>query len=293
MQAIDRPGTFRGTPLDWGVSETKNGYPQFVVRLQALEFYDEEAEQYVPWSEWEQDTTGYFVLYTKDKQGQWQELLNAKQVKKVFGWTGLDFESLATGKYEAVSVLFRVEDTEYNGQHSLKVTWIDTPDANPVKTLPKYDTEKLKGLTAKMSGALTATATTPASAPKKPASAKPAVPPKRGPGRPKANPTPVASLATAPSSKPAVPSVATPPPVTTAAPTTPAPSGPPSEAPETKESAWAAVNSVAGVADDKLAEVWTAVVTTIMQATQKAEDQFGPLEWAKVRKAVIDQTSKF
>ena len=43
MNAIDRPGTFRGKLTDWGVSETKNGYPQFVTKLIALEMYDEDA----------------------------------------------------------------------------------------------------------------------------------------------------------------------------------------------------------------------------------------------------------
>jgi hypothetical protein len=278
MNAIDRAGTFRGLPQDWGVSETKNGFPQFVFRVKATEYYDEEAGQYVPWADYDQDITGYLVLYTKDKAGAWVELLNAKQIKKVFGWTGLDFESLANGKCGETMILFRVEDSEYNGIRSLKMTWIDTADANPVKTLPKYDTDKLKGLTAKMGGALSATATpvAPASAPK----GKPATPPKGKKARPKSDPV---------AEKPGAPSTATLPPASPA--TAPsAPSGAPAPTPETKDSAWAGVSGdLKDVTDEKLAEVWIAEVAKI----GKDEKDFTPADWATVKEAVLKQTSKF
>lgn len=269
---IDRPGTFRGKPLDWGVSESKNGFPQFVVKLSALEYYDEEAGEYIPWAEYEQEVTAYQILYSKDKAGQWVELLNAKQIKKAFGWDGKDFESLANGKFAETTVLFRVESSEYNGVTTLKVSWIDTPDASPTKTLPKYDTEKLKGLTAKMGGVLSAAAVVvPAKAPV----GKPATPPKGKKGRPTAGPVvpPVVE-------KPAARSTGTPPP---ALPVTapPAPSGNPSE---TKDSAWAAVNElkVPDTTDEKLAETWIAEG----QKIGKPEGQYTSADWTALKDAV-------
>ena len=286
-QAIDRPGTFRGKPLDWGVSETKNGFPQFVVRLQALEMYDEDLGQYIPWSEFDQEATGYLVLYTK-KDEKWEELLNSKQIKKVFGWTGLDFQSLAEGKFGETIVLFRIEESVYNGSTTLKVSWIDTADANPVKQLPKYDTEKLKGLTAKMGGALSATA-----APMAPAKAKgkPATPPKAGK---KGLPTtgPVVPPVVAPVAPPVAPLTATPPPVGAPVIVPPAPSTPPPPVTAevlTKETAWAAVNSISGVSEEQLATVWISEGSKI----GKVEDQFTSDDWKTVKDAVIALTKKF
>jgi hypothetical protein len=279
MNAIDRPGTFRGKPQEWGVSESKGGYPQFVVRIKADEYYDEEAGQWMPWSEYDQETTGYLILYTKDKTGQWQELLNSKQIKKALGWNGLDFESLANGKFEETTVLFRIEPNEFNGVTTLKMPWLDSADANPVKTLAKFDTSKLKELTAKMGGALSASA--PVAPAKAPAKAT-AVPPKRSPGRPKS--TPVASPAKS-EEKPAAPSTATPPPASPA-PATPAPSG---NLSETKDSAWTACNELKAkdITDAKLAEIWLAEAGKI----NKPEDAFTHADWATVKEAVLNQVS--
>ena len=41
---IDRPGTFRGQIQERGVGETKNGYPQFVLRVLADEYYDDQTD---------------------------------------------------------------------------------------------------------------------------------------------------------------------------------------------------------------------------------------------------------
>jgi hypothetical protein len=285
MNAIDRPGTFRGKPLEWGVSETKNGFPQFVVRFQATEFYDEEAGAYMPWAEYDQEATAFLVLFTK-KDEQWVELLNAAQVKKVFGWDGLTFESLANGKYEGLTVLFRVEPNTYNGQTTLKVTWIDTADSNPTKTLTKYDSSKLAAMTQAMSGALKPSTQAPAPA-KAPAKA-----PARGPGRPPKSTLPASQAAPA-GAKPGAPSTATPPRVSPA-PAPAAPSGnPPPVNPViwTQETAWNAVNEMKSkdVTDEKLAEVWVAEGGKI----GKTEDKFTSADWEAVKVAVQSQTAIF
>lgn len=307
--AVDRPGTFRGKLTEWGVSESKGGFPQFVAKLLALEYYDEEKGEYVPWVEYDQELPAYLILFTK-KNEAWVECLNVAQIKKALGWDGQSFESLANGQYGETIVLFRVEPNEYNGQTTLQVKWIDTADANPVKTLPKYDADKLKGLTAKLGSALQSAVPTPAKAPV-PASARPAVPPKGKPGpKPRvAGPMHGPCKACQGSGlnskgetcpicrpKPAVPSTATPPPASPApAPAVPsAPSTPistPAPKPETKDSAWTAVNELKGadVTDEKLAEVWIAEATKI----GKPEDQFTADDWHTVKEAVHAVTSKF
>jgi len=280
MNAIDRPGTFRGKVTDHGVSETRNGFPQWVATIQALEFYDASGEMtenhepgYVAWGDFEQDMTAYLVLYTVDQKSEtgWKECLNAKQIKKVFGWNGLDFQGLADLKTGETLILFRVDEHEYNGTKSLQVQWIDTADANPLKQLPKFDASKLAGLTAKVGAALkgAAPAAAPAKAPAKAGTVK--APPK---GK-KATVPPVAS---APSVNGAPAAPATPPSVQ-------------ADKPETKDSAWASVSELKqkDITDEKLAEVWIAEATKI----GKAEDAFTADDWKTVKEAVLKQVSVF
>jgi hypothetical protein len=59
--------------------------------------------------------------------------------------------------------------------------------------------------------------------------------------------------------------------------------------PETKDSAWAAVNELNSVGDDKLAEVWIAEAAKI----GKAEEQFTPADWSALKEAVLKRTSTF
>ena len=291
-QQLDRPGTFRGLPLDWGVSETRNKYPQFVSKLKAMEFYDETGELnggepgWVAW-DYDQEITAFLCLYTQ-KDGQWVELMSVDQLKKALAWDGLSFESLANGKYGETMILFRVESENYEGKDRLKVQWIDKADANPIRQLPKYDATKLKGLSEKFAGVLKRAAPSPAkapaSAPGAGPKAGPAAPPKGKPG-PKPKGTPAAA-----------PSTATKPPAGAPAPAPRAPSGPPSStvapsAPMTKDQAWEACSTMKAqtVTDEKLAEVWIAEATKI----GKAEDQFTPADWAALKDAVVAVTGVF
>ena len=291
-QQLDRPGTFRGLPLDWGVSETRNKYPQFVSKLKAMEFYDETGELnggepgWVAW-DYDQEITAFLCLYTQ-KDGQWVELMSVDQLKKALAWDGLSFESLANGKYGETMILFRVESENYEGKDRLKVQWIDKADANPIRQLPKYDATKLKGLSEKFAGVLKRAAPSPAkapaSAPGAGPKAGPAAPPKGKPG-PKPKGTPAAA-----------PSTATKPPAGAPAPAPRAPSVPPSStvapsAPMTKDQAWEACSTMKAqtVTDEKLAEVWIAEATKI----GKAEDQFTPADWAALKDAVVAATGVF
>jgi hypothetical protein len=283
MNAIDRPGTFRGKITDAGVSDTTNGFPQFVADLNAVEFYDEQTGEWVNWTEYGQSLRAYLVLYSKDKKtGEWVELLNAKQLKKSLGWDGVSFVSLAEGNYADTLVMFRVEEEEYKGNKQLKVTWIDDADANPTRQLKKFDTAKLKALDSQFAGVLGTKAPTPSSAP---ASAKaPAAPPRRG-RPPKATPATPASTGTVAPAAPAAPDAPS-----AAA---PAASAPPAQVKGcTKDEAWQEVvtnpRRIAAVTDEKLAEIWLAQ----MELIGKAEDAFGPMDWAKVRDGTLAKSAE-
>jgi hypothetical protein len=271
------------------VSETRNGYPQFIAKITATEYYDEAAGTWEDWSQYEAEITAFLVLYTKDDKSPsgWKELFKAKQIKDALGWNGADFAALANGDYSKTPILFRVENSEYQGVNRLQVQWIDEANSDPVRQLQKYDATKLAGMNAKFAGVLGTPAATPAKAP-----STPATPPARR-GRPPKNPT---TGATAPSAAPANGAAPSVPPVPASpAPAPAAPSGdpPPPTTPVTKASAWMAVSTnelrMDAYPDDKLAEVWVNAVTAI----GKDEATFTPADWAKVQAEVLKQTSKF
>jgi hypothetical protein len=300
MNPIDRPGAFRGIPQEWGVGETKNGYPQFVARIKATEYFDADgtvggkAGEWIDWSEYDQEIIGYFVLYTKDaKSGQWKELLNAQQIKKAFGWSGASFTALSNGNYSDKKVLIRVDPNEYNGNTTLQVSWIDVEDASPNREMAKYDASKLSALDQKFAGVMVP-APTPVAAPKSAVPAAgalagaPVAKPKGKPGRPpKAGPPATAAPTNTPSAGTTAP--LTPPPTAKPAPT---PAAQPDETACTKEQAWDAImttrtRDTEKYPDEKMAEIWVEEVCKI----NDDEDKITPVQWWQIRCAVMDRTN--
>ena len=150
MGQIDRTGTFLGYPIDSGMGETKNGYPQWMAQLRGVELYDEDTEQWIDWSEYDvNEITGYFVLFGKDDK----PTLTAKQIQKALGWSGESFQDL-NADFSEVPVQFRVEESTYQGETRLKVTWIDNANAEPGRTIQKLDNAAVKSLDAKYAAAL-------------------------------------------------------------------------------------------------------------------------------------------
>jgi len=130
---IDRAGTFRGSILSHAVGATKNGFPQWTVQLFVAECYDEESGEWVDWSEVaENELTGFLVLY----DGKGNQTLNHKQVEKVTGWDGMDFEVLDNMDLSELGIQFRVAENTYNDKTNLQVEWIDEYDACLLYTSP-------------------------------------------------------------------------------------------------------------------------------------------------------------
>ena len=151
MATINRTGTFRFGIVDAGIGETKNGFPQWLAQLQAVEYYDEDTEQWIDWTQYdEREITCYAVLFG----GDGNPTLSAKQLQKALGWSGASFEEL---EYEHVGdVLFqgRVEEHTYQEKTSLQVVWIDAYDAEPGRTLQKLDSNGVKKMAAKYASKL-------------------------------------------------------------------------------------------------------------------------------------------
>lgn len=267
MNVIDRVGAFRGTPMEWAVSETKEKkFPQFVVRLAAKEFYDETGELtggepgWVDWTPYDMSITAYLVLFN-DKG----PLLNFEQLQKALGWDGSSFSALAEGNWAESNVLFRVEENTYNGETKNQVNWIDAPDAPVTRSLTSLDPAKLKDLDGKFAGMLNGKAKpAPASAPK-PAVAAP---------KPAAASKPAATPAAKPAPAPAAPKA-------TAKP--PAVAKPAASAECSKEDAWTVLmtKKESTVTDDAVAEAWLEACTAV--GGEKSEDDFTNTDWAGVR----------
>ncbi len=168
---IYREGTFKAKNINHGVSTTKNGYPQFVAKFSAIEIWDEEEGVWVDWSEYDQQITGYSVLF-----GGKGETLTCQQLKKALGWDGQSFTTLDSGDYSDVIVQIRVEEQTYEDKTSLQIAWIDEETAAPGTSVKKLDKAGLSALDAQYAKLLKAGGkkAAPATAPKK--TTKPTIP---------------------------------------------------------------------------------------------------------------------
>ena len=149
MSQINRTGTFRGVAVDCGVAESSGGFPQWVASLQAAEYYDEETEQWIDWSEYEEkEIPCYLVLFGNEGT----PLLNMRQLQKAFGWSGESFQELET--FTNVPFQFRVEEKTYEGNTNLRVQWVDAYDAEPGRVIQKLEPAEVKKLDTKYAAAL-------------------------------------------------------------------------------------------------------------------------------------------
>lgn len=157
---IDQEGTYRGSVTETAFNTTKRGLPQVVAVFKAEEKYVEDAESlahfgleepgWVDWTEFDEEITGYLVLFKDaDEFSDDTALKNAQQCEVALGWSGDEFASFNSGEYDGKKVLFRVAEEEYQGKTSIKVTWIDGFDASPTREIRRLDSAEVKSLESK------------------------------------------------------------------------------------------------------------------------------------------------
>lgn len=248
MELIDREGVFRFEIVEHGVSTGKNGFPAFVARLSAKEFYDDSGQYtddgepgWIDWSEYDQYITAYLVLFNNDKA-----IFHYEDLQAAIGWDGSSFADLADEQHVGKTIIAGIEENEYNGQVRLQVKWVDAPDADPergsggIKTL---DSNELSGLDAKFAGMMASNKPKPAAKPAK-AAAKKANPPK-----PKAS----------------------------------APPTPKQSKGMTKEKAWEQVCSLIDTCGEtEVTNAWLEAVETRINDTSRDEESFTNADWEKV-----------
>jgi hypothetical protein len=294
---IDSVGVYVGEIKESGLSTTKNGFPQSILRLRAEKKFVDDAEgmkhfkleeqAWVDWSSFDEEIVGYFVLFNSPEEfSPDTALLNYEQLQIATGWDGTEFDSLSDGRLNGKKVQFRVAINEYNGKTSLQVNWLDKADADPVRQLKSLDAAGVKALNAKLRIVKKA-------APAKPAKPTAAAVPTSAASAPKVStPAPAALPAVSPKPSPASPAST----VDTAAPPkgnkkkTPTAPPPASSgdlpAESTQLEAWEYVNSKKGENDDQtVTDAWIAACQEV--GGDKDEDKFTPADWAKVRTIVI------
>ena len=287
---VDRAATFRGKAVDYGVSASSGGFPQFVLSLVATEIYDAEEQKWVDWSEYDvNEITAYCILF-----GSKGETLTFNQVKKVFNWDGADFQTLSEGDYSEVGIQFRVEEDTYEQKTRLKVVWIDEFDAEPGRSVKKLGADELKQLTAKYAQFLKAKPAVPAKAPaKSPGKVKAKGVKPTSPKGPVKKVTKKTATQAQAETKPD-PDVSTPPPGDPPL----APPAPVASAGEvvgscTKQEAWDEVVGLRkeNVDDQKLAETWQGAIKAVHGNPK--QDELNDEEWLLVKEKVNETTAQF
>ncbi len=164
MIKFDREGTFLCGITEHTVSETSNGFPQWVVMLEVQHYWDEDAEKWVDFSECDMGGPGYFCLFGANEKAT----ANVKQIMKATEWDGKSILELPALDFSGTQILVRVKEETYLDDTKLKVSWVDHKDADPIRSLSSCSTDVLKAFDAKYASALAETKTkAPAKAPAK------------------------------------------------------------------------------------------------------------------------------
>lgn len=296
MGSIDTVGTYILEIVEQGISTTKEGKPQLVLKSKALQKYVDDKDSmthfgitepaYVDWSSYGEESTDFLLLFNSvDTFDASTAMLNYEQAQKAFKWAGDSFDTIAK---IGDKFLGRFKEETYKDKVSIKLTWIDAADANPVHTIKKLDVDGVSALNKLLKAGIGKSAKPAAVAAAKPVVAKPAL----------VKPSPaVVNPAAAPASSPASSAVK---PVTTptTAPKSPSKATPPPPKPEvdpatdglpreiSQNDAWEYVISKKGdTADADLESAWLSACSEIGAGRQEA--QFTTADWAKIRDITI------
>lgn len=173
---VDRTGNFRCQATEHTVNKSTGGFPQLVARLFLTEWYDQDEEQWVDFSEFGMGITAYFTLYGRVKgKDNIGPTLNHQQVSKIFNWDGKSFADLANKDCSELLFQVRIDENSYEGaKNPYQVGWIDEYDADPNRQLKKLDPKDIKALDSEFIGSVTPKAVSANKpAPKVPAKTRP------------------------------------------------------------------------------------------------------------------------
>ena len=310
---LDRIGTFRCKPIEWGIDgkkkkDTDVTLPWFNVRVTLTEVYDQKEGQWFDYAGFEGEITAFMCLYgaIKAKGGEIGPTLSMDQVKKVFNWDGRSLVQLANGKYDDLSFQVRIGENTYEAAtYPYQVNWIDVYDAEPGQQLRKLDAKELKDLD-KQFAALGAKNVTPkpvATAAKAPAKTQVPVgnitPPtpaekKAALAAKSAKNKAAAKAKAAVTSPPAVKTASTAPPLKSPSKTATVPSPKPEKTTYTMQEAWNVIGELRdpSINDDTIEEVWHTSIAEIAGPGATSETITGE-QWCKIKDQTLEHVAKF
>lgn len=303
---LDRIGTFRGKPLDWGIGAKKTGdkfeSPNFQIRILLTQFYDQKENEWFDFTDQEAEITTFLYLVgkIKAKGGEIGTTLNMEQVKKVFGWDGRSVAQLVNGDYSELEFQVRIKDNDpkYADNNPYQVSWIDIYDASP-SSLRKLDAAELKALDKQFATvfAKSATPKAMATAAKAPAKVHPArvpaddAPPTPAEKKAKTAERSAKNLAAAKKTKATKTAGPPPKPESTDAVVPPAPS---EKTSCTIGEAWTAIKELADptIADGIIEKVWHDSIAEIAGPGAKHED-VNDNQWYLIKEKTLEHVAKF
>ena len=263
MSLINAEGFYHGVIVDNVFNQSTGGFPQEVWTLIADEVYDEETDSYLPWDANNAEIKAYLILIdSKDK-----ETKTGQQVKKITGWDDGNFNTLDDMVLTDMRIGFRVGYGNGDYADVLGVSWVDTIDAPPFRTVQKCTKEEVAALQQRYASTLASN-----KAPTKPVSAKaPAKTPAKAPIKPKTKGM-----------------------IKPKAPAKPKPTAP--KVPKTTvgkcsaDDAYQACYSLKrdDVTDDQLNEKWHEAVAAVNADESKISEQ----EWFQIKEGLLKEVSK-
>lgn len=285
MTKVDRTGTFRCSPIETGVGVSRNKFPVFTAQVKLFEYWDEDAEEWHPWAEYEQEATVFATLFGIGKKSKKLEpTLNHTQISKIFGWDGTDFGYLNDTDFSDLKFQVRIEDNDpdYADKNPYVVNWIDEYDAIPGTKIKKLDAAGVKDLNKqyalllKQTGKKVAPAKAPAKVPETDES-KPDLPSPKAPGIIKDKRRKTETKAP-PKAPPKVPSAKLPLPTGKC----------------TKQEAWETVVELKAdeCTDEQLNAAWLAAIESIVPGADD-KTEVTPEQWFVIKDAVLDDVGKF
>jgi hypothetical protein len=150
----DYTGRYKGMVMEWGITKSKAGLPQFTLRVYLTEYYDVKEKQWYDVGDNNWSMVTFMSLYgRKDSKpdGELITTLNHQQVCEVFSWDGCGFTYLTTpGTFEGkiIQVQIDANDPEYAAKNPVQITWIYPEDADPTGKLRTLEAKDVKELEA-------------------------------------------------------------------------------------------------------------------------------------------------
>lgn len=139
MPNVTQEATYRGQLIDWGVSKSSGGYPQFVAECFANEMWDEKEQEWVDVSECQSSIVAYLVLV----DGKRQPTFHHKNLMEALGWDGKSYAQLSEGSWEDVILQFRVEENTFDNKTTMQVRAVDVKDAVPGVKIRRLEKKEL------------------------------------------------------------------------------------------------------------------------------------------------------